>query len=946
MVRKYILSPWACRLVPYILRLLFLSIIAFSKVTLGAEFHLIYNPASYSSSTTLPGAGYQSDSTSIAGTEIIYEDPAQLGSRITVHTNLRYAQVGDVFLFQPDAITYRIDIEKRVALQDGDVTFYGKIEDTDTIRTTTLTVGKIGCEAIIDTPEGKYLIRQDKYGEKLVTPHHQKSFQRLPIDSGGVILPYPKIQAFSTTSSLPGAGLILPISSAQKMAQQVDTSTIDLLVVWDEEFENGFINEAAAKTHINNIIAFTNQVFVRSGIDIQINLVHARQVAYPNSVNMVNTLNALRLAQDNFYIIPYLRALHQADAVTFIRNYSPRSHGGTLGRAYVLGRSGSMLGIWRISAFSVVADARNISDNYFTIPHELGHNLGSTHDHDTSDPPANGYPIFDYSYGHKVSGTNGFGTIMSYFYDDDKENIFSNPNIQNCGPDPSNQACGVTSGTSAANNHLGFNNIRSSFASFYPDPLAIKIALAVESPELIFANFGNGTWRAENSQAPVGSSSARSTPLDNEKIACLQTNIDGPGKLSFYWKVSSEVDYDFLNFTIQSASIASLILVDNGISGIVDWTQKIHEIGFGNYNLTWCYTKDQYIAKNVDAAWVDGVDYQKISSISSVTASLGIFADRIEISWNSITAASSYEVYRSTNTNGSFSHISTTTAPFFSDTSAILSVEYFYQVRACGQETTNSTIICTEPSATVVGHALFPPQNVTASRGTFDDEVRVNWSASALAASYRIFRSPSANNSYVQLATTQGIFYRDISASPGTSYDYQIETCLASLCSARSSSTTGYRTAEFSVAEAINSSQISVLNPTSIFWFGQGSIYQSSPAAAQSGIIGDSEQTCIKTQVLGAGGLSFYWKVSSQMGEDFLRFFIDGNRQNQISGVVDWQQKTYTLTGETTTLLWCYMKNANTSSGSDAGWVDTLTTTAEIANDVVISSRVFLGGAL
>ncbi len=79
----------------------------------------------------------------------------------------------------------------------------------------------------------------------------------------------------------------------------------------------------------------------------------------------------------------------------------------------------------------------------------------------------------------------------------------------------------------------------------------------------------------------------------------------------------------------------------------------------------------------------------------------------------------------------------------------------------------------------------------------------------------------------------------------------------------------------------------------------------------------------MQTTVSGTGTVKFYWKVSSEEFFDFLEFYIDGSLQDQISGTVDWQQKTYTIsTSGSHTLEWRYVKDKDTDSGSDCGWVD------------------------
>jgi hypothetical protein len=55
--------------------------------------------------------------------------------------------------------------------------------------------------------------------------------------------------------------------------------------------------------------------------------------------------------------------------------------------------------------------------------------------------------------------------------------------------------------------------------------------------------------------------------------------------------------------------------------------------------------------------------------------------------------------------------------------------------------------------------------------------------------------------------------------------------------------------------------------------------------------------------VSGPGIIRFYWKVSSQLGSDYLEFFIDSVRQTRISGTTDWQGQSYTITGSGTHTL-------------------------------------------
>jgi len=106
-------------------------------------------------------------------------------------------------------------------------------------------------------------------------------------------------------------------------------------------------------------------------------------------------------------------------------------------------------------------------------------------------------------------------------------------------------------------------------------------------------------------------------------------------------------------------------------------------------------------------------------------------------------------------------------------------------------------------------------------------------------------------------------------------------------------------------------------------WFGQTTTSYYGEDAAQSGDISDDQESWMQTTVTGPTTVTFYWMVSSEAGYDFLEFYIDGSLEDQISGSVNWQQNTYTIsTSGSHALKWRYVKDKGTDSGSDCGWVD------------------------
>jgi len=124
------------------------------------------------------------------------------------------------------------------------------------------------------------------------------------------------------------------------------------------------------------------------------------------------------------------------------------------------------------------------------------------------------------------------------------------------------------------------------------------------------------------------------------------------------------------------------------------------------------------------------------------------------------------------------------------------------------------------------------------------------------------------------------------------------------------------------LSEALDTS-LSFTTGGSAGWFSQTKTSYHDGDAAQSGDISHNRESWMQTTVSGKGTVNFYWKVSSEDDFDCLEFYIDGSLEDQISGSVNWQQKTYTIsTSGSHTLEWRYMKDGATSFGDDCGWLD------------------------
>ncbi|HWR83710.1 MAG TPA: M14 family zinc carboxypeptidase [Candidatus Deferrimicrobium sp.] len=96
--------------------------------------------------------------------------------------------------------------------------------------------------------------------------------------------------------------------------------------------------------------------------------------------------------------------------------------------------------------------------------------------------------------------------------------------------------------------------------------------------------------------------------------------------------------------------------------------------------------------------------------------------------------------------------------------------------------------------------------------------------------------------------------------------------------------------------------------------------------SARSGAIPHNQSSTMQVTLedLQAGEASFFFKVSSELGRDFLRFYIDDVRQNEWSGEFGWASGSFPVSAGTHTFKWSYSKSPASSQGSDGAWVDNI----------------------
>ena len=177
---------------------------------------------------------------------------------------------------------------------------------------------------------------------------------------------------------------------------------------------------------------------------------------------------------------------------------------------------------------------------------------------------------------------------------------------------------------------------------YYGNP---NITVEEEVP-VVYEDWESGTidgkWTSGGSQpfiisgtAYEGVYSAGNGDIGDSQSSYIQTtvNLTREIELSFYWKVSSESNYDYLMFYIDGVQNAA-------ISGSVDWNKQSYLLSEGVHTLKWAYTKDGSVSSGSDMGWVDMIELKNAiqNNVTSTGDKVFEFFDDAEIGWDKWTS--------------------------------------------------------------------------------------------------------------------------------------------------------------------------------------------------------------------------------------------------------------------------------------------------------------------
>ncbi len=463
---------------------------------------------------------------------------------------------------------------------------------------------------------------------------------------------------------------------------------------------------------------------------------------------------------------------------------------------------------------------------------------------------------------------------------------------------------------------------------FYAEDVVVNSTVILDFETTWWYTVTQGTWnRTTAEKYEWAYSLVADNGWANNSSSCFTRDetFSDTWSIDFYYKVSSEANYDFLRFYIDDVE-------QNKWSWEIAWTNYTsNELSPWTYTFKWCYTKDGSVSNWSDTAWVDFVTKkipQKAIFLEEITP--------VPTPTNDTTP--DYTFYTPITWDISYSWSCTSSTTSVTSTWNVTITfdslnEWVYNNCKVMVSNTNESSEWLPISEFVID---FTPPVITANIPqneeviAWDFQIIINhydtWWIDINSANIQIYKwlwwdtwTWVTTDTLTNISTTSTWTTADFSWND---WKYKIIYSISDL-----------------LAQSSNTEIIFYVDTDTIVDFENTSWYTANPAdwdrqttkvyewiyALESQNRTNNTTACftINESIPWTWSVTFYYSVSSESNYDFLRFYIDWTEQDRWSWNIDWTlSPKYTFWDWDHELKWCYTKDGSVSNWDDRARVD------------------------
>ena len=251
----------------------------------------------------------------------------------------------------------------------------------------------------------------------------------------------------------------------------------------------------------------------------------------------------------------------------------------------------------------------------------------------------------------------------------------------------------------------------------------------------------------------------------------------------------------------------------------------------------------------------------------------------ISVTWNAVSGADSYGVYRSTSANGTYSLITTFATTTYSDYAVSAGTTYYYKISAknsAGESDKSTYANATMSSGGGTTTTLPAPTGVTATASTYT--ITVSWNSVSDADQYNVYRSTSQYSGFTKATSTYTTSYIDLNPTSGTTYYYKVAAVDAngkegresSVVSAKIGGGGGGGTTTLAAPTNVSASYMSGVHQVQITWSEPAladsyEIYRSTSASSNGSKIGTATSAVYVDKLTSSTDhVTYYYRVKSK----------------------------------------------------------------------------------